>query len=261
VYGGTVINAPEGISLSLGVGGVLTCRFNRPEVRNALRRIDLESWAAIWRSVQDDPDVKAVVLTGSEGSAYCAGGDINDMAASMKVSEFATTPSASRVWREMAAVPQPIIAAVNGDAIGAGLMSLMLCDIVVAADSARFGDPHVKIGLSAPGTGLFAATLGVHRTKYMLMTGRLVTAEQAASMGIVAEVCPTSDVVARATEIADELVELPREAVAWTKRSINQLLVESWMRTWDTDCAFEALSGGTQSHLQAVQRQLDRGAR
>jgi enoyl-CoA hydratase len=251
-----VITPPEGISLSYGPAGILTCRFDRPAVRNALRRSDLEAWASVWRAVQDEPDVAAIVLTGSDAGAFCAGGDINDMAADMKVRDFATSPMATRIWREMAAVPQPIVAAVNGDAVGVGMMLLTLCDIVVAADTARFGDPHVKIGLSAPGTGLFAASLGIHRTKHLLMTGRLVTAAQAAEMGLVAEVCSGPDVVSRAVEIATELGQLPREAVAWTKRSINQLLIDSWLRTWDSDCAFEALSGGTQSHLDAVERKL-----
>jgi enoyl-CoA hydratase len=251
-----VIAAPEGISLSFGEAGVLTCRFDRPAVKNALRRSDLEAWAGVWRAVQDDPSVRAVVLTGSDASAFCSGGDINDMADEMKVSDFATTPSATRVWREMASVPQPIVAAVNGDAVGVGMMLLTLCDIIIAAETARFGDPHVKIGLSAPGTGLFAASLGVHRTKYLLMTGRLVSAAEALAMGLVAEVCPAPDVAARATEIAAQLSELPAEAVRWTKRSINQLLIESWMRSWDADCAFEALAGATQSHLDAVQSKL-----
>ena len=246
-----MIEAPEGITLSYGSSGVLTCCFNRPAVRNALRRTDLEAWAAVWRAVQDDQDVRAIVLSGS-GTAFCAGGDINDMAGDMKLTDFATSPAASRVWREMAAVPQPIVAAVNGDALGAGLMLLMLCDVVIAAETARFGDPHVKIGLSAPGTGLFTASLGVHRTKQLLMTGRFIAAAEAAAMGLAAEVCPAQDVVSRATEIATELSELPREAVAWTKRSINLSLHNSWMRSWDTDCAFEAMSGGTQSHLEAV---------
>jgi enoyl-CoA hydratase len=254
--GDPVITAPHGIALSHAPAGVLICRFDRPGVKNALRRSDLNAWADVWRAVQDDPDVRVVVLTGSDGSAFCSGGDISDMSADMKVSDFAITPSATRVWREMAAVPQPIVAAVNGDAVGVGLMLLTLCDIVVAADTARFGDPHVKIGLSAPGTGLFAASLGVHRTKQLLMTGRLATAAQAASMGLVAEVCPAAEVLPRATEIATELSELPRDALGWTKRCINQLLLESWMRTWDADCAFEALAGSTQSHLDAVQSKL-----
>jgi enoyl-CoA hydratase len=148
------------------------------------------------------------------------------------------------------------VAAVNGDAVGVGMMLLLFCDIVVAAESARFGDPHVKIGLSAPGTGLFAASLGIHRTKHLLLTGRLASAAEAADMGLVAEVCPASAVKSRATEIATELSRLPGEAVAWTKRSINQLLVDSWLRSWDADCAFEALSGGTDSHLDAVQRKI-----
>jgi enoyl-CoA hydratase len=251
-----MIAAPDGIALDYSDDGILTCRFDRPHRRNALRRVDLESWSSVWRAVQDDVTVKAVILTGAD-PAFCAGGDIGDMTGELKAQDFAASPAVSRMWREMLAVPQPVIAAVNGDAVGVGMMLLTLCDFVVAAERARFGDPHVKIGLSAPGTGLFAANIGVLRTKQILMTGRMFSANDAYQMGLVTEVCPSGDdVLDRAREIAYELCALAPEALAWTKKCINVVLADSWMRSWDADCAFEALSGTTQSHAVAVSSRL-----
>lgn len=239
-------------------GAVLVCTLDRPDVLNALSLRSLTDLASLWAALAADPSVGAVVVTGA-GRAFCAGGDVSGMATdefdieALSLSDVGTT-----VWKAQAAVPQPIVAAVNGDAAGAGLFLAALCDLVLAAPTARFGDPHVRLGLVASGSGILVASIGLHHTRELLLTGRMVPAARAQVMGLVASVHEPDDLLGAARERAGSLAALPAQALRWTKQSLNRHLDASWSRTWDAELALEALSARSPEHRDAVARFRDR---
>lgn len=229
-------------------GGVLTCKLNRPDSMNSLRERDLRDLAALWAGLPDRDDVNVVILTGS-GRAFCAGGDVEGMASGdLDVAAASMDGYGSACFKNLAAVPQPVIAAVNGDAVGAGMLLVAIADFAIAADSARLGDPHVRLGLVAPGAGLLVPSIGLRHTKELLLGGRLIDAAHAAEIGLVNRVVPTDSVMTEARSLAEEIASSPAEAVRWTKRCLNRLLDHSWDLTWETELAMEALASTTPSH-------------
>ena len=248
------MTTPEFESLAVAVDdeGVLTCRLNRPETLNALTTRDLQDLAALWAAVGDDPSIRAVVITGT-GRGFCAGGDVRAMGTGeLDVSHVALQSYGSTAWKNLAAVPQPVVAAINGAAVGAGMFFPALADIVISAQEARFGDPHVKRGLVASGAGMLAPSIGLRHTKYLLLLGELIDADEAQRIGLVNRVVPTHEVEETAMTIARRLASYPLEALQWTKKCMNRLLEQSWDLAWETELALEALSATTASHKAAV---------
>src|SRR5690606_36914212 len=119
-------------------------------------------------------------------------------------------------------------------------------------------DPHVRLGLVASGTGILAASVGLHRARELLLAGRLVPAARAEAMGMVTAVHEPGDLLGAARELAATLAALPPKALQWTKRSLNRQLAASWSRTWESELALEALSAQTPEHRDAVARFRDR---
>ncbi|MGE3621533.1 MAG: enoyl-CoA hydratase/isomerase family protein, partial [Acidimicrobiia bacterium] len=244
---------PSTLRTELVEGGVLVCTLDRPDRLNALTRTSLEELAALWRRIEDDEEVRAVLVTGA-GRAFCAGGDVSGMTGpDLDIAGLALGRLTTDVWRALGALTRPVVAAVNGDAVGAGLFIPVLADFVVAAEHARFGDPHVRLGLVASGGGALVASLGVHHAKELLLSGDLVDAGRAREMGLVGAVCPAGEVMALALARARQLAALPHEAVRWTKRCLNRHVDEAWSLTWDAELALEAISATRSAHATAVE--------
>lgn len=208
-------------------GPVAILTLNRPGQLNAFDEALHHAFARFWVDLDDDPEIRAVVLTGA-GKAFCAGGSIDDfelfrtdMAARAKIMR-----SARRLVDEMLNVRVPVVAAVNGPAIGLGCTLATLSDIVFLADTARMADPHVTVALVA-GDG--SAVTWPHMTsilkaKQYLLTGDPIPPEEAVAIGLANFVVPASEVVARASEFAHRLAALPPQAVQDTKSLLNQTL-------------------------------------
>lgn len=246
------LNLFETVRTELDDDGVLKCTLDRAEQRNALTMQSLRDLAGLWELIDADSRIKAVVLTGA-GRAFCAGGDVSGMAGdSFDIAEISLGPLTSKVWRGLAEVSKPVVAAVNGDAVGAGLFLAALADFVVAADTARLGDPHVRVGLVASGGGILTATIGVHHAKELLLSGELVGAKRAYEMGLVGAVCAPPEVMPIARARAGKLALLPVEALRWTKRCLGRHVQSAWSLSWDAELAFEALSAGKPAHRAAV---------
>ncbi|MEK7217371.1 MAG: enoyl-CoA hydratase/isomerase family protein, partial [Chloroflexota bacterium] len=203
--------------------GVLTVTLNRPERLNAVDRETHRSLEDLWDDVAGDANVRAVVLTGA-GRAFCAGGDVRAMAERSGAATVTTVspfmggggvqPGARRLILNMLEVNQPIIAALNGDTIGLGATIALLSDITIAADTARIGDPHVRVGLVAGDGGavIWPLLIGIHKAKELLMTGRLISAVEAERIGLINEVHPLADVLPAAQELARSLADGPTMA-------------------------------------------------
>jgi len=199
--------------------GVALIRINRPEARNALnievRKLIAQHLAAF----SDDESVRCVIITGNE-KAFAAGADIKEMATASSVEMYRR--GLHKLWRATAACSKPVIAAVNGFALGGGCELAMICDIIICGEGARFGQPEVKIGI-IPGGGAtqrLARSVGKYKAMRYVLTGDLFTAQEAFTMGLVSEVVPDAEVEKRAVAMAQQIAELPPIAIEFAKDAV-----------------------------------------
>jgi len=199
--------------------GVALIRINRPEARNALNTQVRLLIARHLAELGEDDATRCVVLTGNEKS-FAAGADIKEMAGIGPIEHMAR--GTDKLWRSIAACPTPMIAAVNGFALGGGCELAMTCDIIIAGESARFGQPEVKIGVMPGGGGTQRLTRAVGKYKAMkiCLTGELFSATEASDMGLVSEVVADAEVEKRAVEMAAHIAGLAPLAVRQIKEVV-----------------------------------------
>ena len=244
--------------------GVLWVELNRPERRNAISPEMHEELAPLFQRIATDRRVVVVVLTGAGEKAFCVGADFAGMQDNLDTGYEDGQPGlmlgSSQIVRAQLAIPQPVIAAVNGDAMGLGATMALFCDIVLAADHARIADPHVKAGIVAGDGGaiLWPLLLGLHRGKEYLLTGDIITAQQALEFGMVNHVYPQDQLRSEAEAFADRLAQGPRVAIEFNKRLANADLVDRVNRILDASLAMEAITFTTRDHREAVRAFLDR---
>lgn len=253
----------RGIEVTLR-DGIASLALNRPDHLNAVDADLHEELEAIWPDLAADDAVKAVVLSG-KGRAFSAGGDVAGMAARAgseagMLQSLGLPRRGRRLIQNMLDLPQPLIAAVNGDAVGLGATLALFCDVVVMAETARIGDPHVRVGIVAGDGGavIWPLLVGPNRAKEMLMRGTLLSAAEAERLGLVNHLVPAEAVQDKAMEIAVELTRLAPWAVRYTKASVNQMLKQQLDTVLNLSLAFEALTFQTRDHKEAAQSFLEK---
>jgi enoyl-CoA hydratase/carnithine racemase len=200
--------------------GVMEIRFNRPEKKNALTRAMYEGVVAAFDSAENDPTIRVIMLTGT-GDTFTSGNDIKDF------QQRARTPNssaASPFLTALSTLKKPLIAAVNGAAIGVGTTMLAHCDLIVAARSARFVMPFTRLGLvpEAGSSLLFPQLLGHQRASAMLLLGDALDAEAALAAGFVYQVVADADLMPAARTVAGRLAALPPRAIRQTKHLMRR---------------------------------------
>jgi enoyl-CoA hydratase len=208
--------------------GVLLITIDRPDVLNAANEQLHREFSAIWPVVDRDPTVSVSVITGA-GRAFSAGGDL-DMVERMTHDHGAVVEQwhdARAVVESMVASVKPIVSAVNGVAVGAGLAVALLADVSIVAESARLSDGHTRLGVAAGDHAviLWPLLCGVAKAKYYLLTSDFVGGPEAERIGLVTRCVPDDQVVAEALAVARRLAEGSATAVQWTKRALNRWLV------------------------------------
>ncbi len=200
--------------------GVSVITLNRPKVRNALNTELREKMAKIFIRLNDDPKTKAIVLTGGD-KVFAAGADINDFLTAKTVDVYLR--HSERYWDAITNCRKPIIAAVNGYALGGGCELAMHADIIVAGKSAKFGQPEIKIGLmpGAGGTQRLFRLIGKHKAMKLILTGDMISADAADQMGLVSEVVEDEATIKRAIEIAEQLAGYSPIALTQIKEVAN----------------------------------------
>lgn len=200
--------------------GVSVIRLNRPKVRNALNTELREQMAEIFNKLNDDVNTKAIVLTGGD-KVFAAGADINDFLTAKTVDVYLR--HSERYWDAITNCCKPIIAAVNGYALGGGCELAMHADIIVAGKSAKFGQPEIKIGLmpGAGGTQRLFRVIGKHKAMKLILTGDMISADEADQMGLVSEVVEDEATIKRAIEIAEQLAGYSPIALTQIKEVAN----------------------------------------
>jgi enoyl-CoA hydratase/carnithine racemase len=186
--------------------GVALVRINRPEARNALNPAVREQLAQHFRDLAADEEVRCAVIAGSD-KVFAAGADIKAMAEASP-SEMMSRPD---LWVAIRAFPKPLIAAVNGWALGGGCELALHADMIVAGEGARFGQPEIKVGImpGAGGTQRLTRAIGKYKAMKILLTGEPVTAREAEALGFVTEVVPDGEVLDRAVALAKSIAMLP----------------------------------------------------
>ena len=198
---------------------VVLVRINRPEARNALNLEVRKLLSRYLTELSEDSTTRAVVITGNE-KAFAAGADIKEMADLGTIE--ALQRGIHRLWQSIGSCRKPVIAAVSGYALGGGCELAMTCDIIVAGESASFGQPEVKIGILPGGGGTQRLTRAVGKYKAMkyVLTGELFSAREALDMGLVSEVVPDPEVEGRAIDLARQIAALPPLAVQLAKEAV-----------------------------------------
>jgi enoyl-CoA hydratase len=212
---------PDHLVIEQPAPGVALVRIHRPEARNALNDDLRRGLTARFRAMADDEMVRCVVITGSD-QVFVAGADIKAMAEASP-SAMQGRP-AEATWSALRTFPKPLIAAVNGWALGGGCELAMHADIIVAGEGARFGQPEIKLGIipGAGGTQRLTRAVGKFKAMKLLLTGEPVGAREAEAMGLVSEVVPDGEVIERALALAGAIAALPPLAA----RRIKELVLQ-----------------------------------
>jgi enoyl-CoA hydratase len=223
--------------------GVLLITLNRPEKYNAVDEGMHSELARVWRDISADPEIRVAVVTGA-GKAFSAGGDlemVQRIAGNHDRVAHMLTEMGDLVYN-MINCEKPIVAAINGVAVGAGLVVALLSDISICAEDARLGDGHVKLGVAA---GDHAAIIwpllaGFAKARYYLLTGEMLTGVDAERIGMVSKALPRNQVLPEALEVAQRLATGSQLAIRWTKRALD-----NWLKAagpiFDQSAAYEML--------------------
>lgn len=248
-------------------GAVLTARMDRPETRNALtERAQFQEFEDLAVQVRADPGIKVVILTGN-GPAFCAGGNVHDMA--RRGGMFAGSPyevrenyrqGIQRIPLALFELDVPVIAAVNGPAVGAGLDLACMCDIRIAAEGASFAESFARLGI-VPGDGgawLLPRVIGLPRAGLMAYTGDAIDSATALAWQLVTDVVPPERLDAAARELAAKIARNPSHSLRLTKRLLREgqhMRLDSLL---ELSAAFQALAHHTEDHHEAVAAFLEK---
>jgi len=224
--------------------GVLLITINRPEVLNATN--DRLHWelTQIWLTIDADPDTRVAVVTGA-GRAFSAGGDLEMVEANATDPRrlARTIREASDIVYNMINLDKPIVSAINGVAVGAGLVVALLADVSIIAENVRFTDGHTRLGVVAGDHAAIVWPLlcGMAKAKYYLLTSDFLDGREAERIGLVTFCVPPGELMTKAFEVADKLALGSQPAIRWTKRSLN-----NWLRMagpiFDQSIALEMLT-------------------
>jgi enoyl-CoA hydratase len=201
-------------------GAVVLVTLNRPEKLNALSPEVLAELTEILESLDDDPQVRVYVLTGGQ-KVFAAGADIEAMANASPIDIYLR--KTRQLWQRIWSLDKPLIAAVNGVAFGGGCELAMSCDLIVAGESARFGQPEIKLGImpGAGGTQRLTRAIGPYRAMEMVLTGGPISAQDAYAAGLVNRVVPDDKVIEEALKIAQAISERPPIAVRLARQALR----------------------------------------
>jgi enoyl-CoA hydratase/carnithine racemase len=247
-------------------GPVVTLTMNQPERRNTLtgNNAIAEFMAAIDR-IQDDPRVRCVILTGN-GPSFSAGGDIREMKrqATPEVSEITIRHEYRRGIQRLTLalfnLEVPVIAAINGHAIGAGLDLACMCDMRIASENAKFAESFVRVGI-VPGDGgawLLQHVIGISRAAEMSFTGDTINAQQALAWNLVSRVVPQDELLTAARELAGRITQNPSHSLRLTKRLMRESLHSRLDTVLELSAAYQAISHKTADHSEAVNAFLEK---
>ncbi len=244
-----------------GGAEIIVCTIDNPA--SAYNSVDAtlhREFAVLFRTLRDEPDARAVVLTGSK-KAFCAGGDfawfdeLHDIASL----EHLRRDAKAIIW-DLLDIEIPVVAALNGPAVGLGASIALLCDAIFMGSDATIADPHVRVGIVAGdgGTTIWPLVLGPMLAKRYLLTGDPVGADEALRLGLVSHVSPPDSVLTDALAFAGRLADGAPLALRATKAAVNKLVKDALNVSFDTATNAELITLLSEDHLEALAARMDR---
>ncbi len=236
--------------------------LNRPEVKNAFSHEMIDLWNRYLIKAREDRDVRVIILTG-KGDTFCSGGDIREMAEgklrSWDMKNF-LWEGVHRIALTLEDLDKPVIAAINGDAMGAGMDMALMCDIRICSEKARLGESYINLGV-VPGDGgayYLPGLVGISKALELFLTGDVMNPEEALKIGIVNRVVPHEDLLSETLALANKIAAKPPMAVRMTKRAVFQARNSDLRSHLDYISSQLALLTETEDHSEAARAFLEK---
>jgi 2-(1,2-epoxy-1,2-dihydrophenyl)acetyl-CoA isomerase len=228
------------------IGKVAVITLNRPEKLNALNAKMNKDMKEALKEGKDDPEIRSIVFTGA-GRGFCSGSDVSEFASKV-------LPEALISPYDFIDIPKPIIAAVNGVAVGFGMNVTINCDIIIASEEASFGEFFIRMGLvpDMNGSLWLPLMLGPHKAKELIFTGERISAQEALRIGLVNKVVPADQLMDTAMELANELAERPPLAIQMSKKLLHEGFRKIFDEMLQKEVQYQAKMYTTKDHMEAV---------
>ena len=245
--------------------GIAVITLNRPDKLNALNSQMNKDLKYALREAKDDSQVRSIVLTGA-GRGFCSGADISDFAGGVtfedfkKMTEQDIIPDTIITPYDLVDIPKPIIAAVNGVAVGFGTNVLLNCDIIIASEAATFGEFFIRMGMIPDMNGclLLPMLLGVHKAKELIFTGDRIDAKEALRIGLVNRVVPSDQLMTTVMELARKLADSAPLALAMSKQLIHEQFKKAFHDVGVNEVQIQARLLSTEDHREAAASFLEK---
>jgi enoyl-CoA hydratase len=243
-------------------GAIAYVTLNRPKVLNALNQRTWQDLRAAFEDARDDADVRGAILTGAGDKAFIAGADIGELAQVTAVQAERSSTYGQEVLNLVENLGKPVIAAINGFALGGGCETAMACTIRLATESARFGQPEVKLGVlpGGGGTQRLPRLVGKGRALQLILSGEMISAQEAYRIGLVNEVVPAADLIPRAEAILKQIFANAPLAVRYSLEAVNKGLETSQTEGLALEASFFGLCAGTEDKQEGTQAFLQKRA-
>ena len=239
--------------------GVAIITLNRPDKLNSFDNSMGANLQTVLDHCLDNDEIRCVLLTGS-GRGFCAGQDLEEAVSGISEIEEHVENKYNPLVRKIRAIEKPVIAAVNGVAAGAGANLAFCCDIIVAAESAKFIQSFVNIGLipDTGGTYFLPRLVGLHRASVMMMLGEKVTSEEAQDLGLVYKVFPDSELMEGALALAKRMAEMPTRGIGLTKKALNYSLRNTLNEQLAVERDLQGMAGRTEDNAEGINAFLEK---
>jgi enoyl-CoA hydratase/carnithine racemase len=243
-------------------GAIAYVTLNRPKVLNALNRRTWEDLREAFEDAREDSAIRGVILTGAGDKAFIAGADISELSRVTAIEAEASSTFGQGVLNLIENLGKPVIAAVNGFALGGGCETAMACTIRVATENAKFGQPEVKLGIlpGGGGTQRLPRLIGKGRALQLILSGEMISAQEAYRIGLVNEIVPAADVITRAEAILKQIFANAPIAVRYSLEAVNKGLDTSQAEGLALEASFFGLCAATQDKQEGTQAFLQKRA-
>jgi len=243
-------------------GSIVYVTLNRPKVLNALNQRTWENLQTAFEDARDDAEVRGIILTGAGDKAFIAGADISELAHVTAVEAEKSSSYGQAVLDLIENLGKPVIAAVNGFALGGGCETAMACTIRVASEHAKFGQPEVTLGLipGGGGTQRLPRLVGKGRALQLILSGEMINAQEAYRIGLVNEVVPAADLITRSEAILKRIFANAPLAVKFSLEAVNKGLETSQDEGLALEASFFGLCAGTEDKKEGTSAFLEKRA-
>ena len=242
--------------------GIAYVTLNRPKVLNALSKATWQDLRTAFEDARDDAAVRGIILTGAGDKAFIAGADISELATVSAVQAEESSRNGQEVLNLVENLGKPVIAAVNGFALGGGCETAMACTIRLASEHAKFGQPEVKLGLlpGGGGTQRLPRLVGKGRALQLILSGEIISAQEAYRIGLVNEVVPAADLITRAETILKQIFANAPLAVKFSLEAVNKGMETSQAEGLALEASFFGLCAGTEDKQEGTRAFLQKRA-